>query len=381
MGAICHGLLFIAMLIVGHQYAIAGELLAPTSNLMLGLPRGDVAAGSKQQLELGRMLYFDTRLSRDRTVGCVSCHDPTQAFTDGRPVSIGTDHLRGTRNAPSLINVAYAASLMWDGRRATLEEQVAGPFTNVREHALETPEQLLRTILASEDYRWELAAAFPDALDHWEPSHLFRALASYLRTLRAGDSRFDRYYFGGIRTALSEPERRGFELFRGRALCAQCHTIHDDSALFTDNDFHRVTSSNITTANLAADTRKIMAIPAASLDAAISADPVLSALGRFLVTRNPRDIGKYRTPSLRNVALTAPYMHDGSVKTLAEAVDLELYYRSNELGRPIILTPLERDDLVGFLRTLTSSCVEQRSCPFSNDEALSTRPSTRPQER
>jgi cytochrome c peroxidase len=330
----------------------------------LGLPPiQTVDSASPALVELGRRLFGDTRLSRDGTVSCATCHDAVRAFTDGKAVSVGVGGASGTRNAPSLINVTYATSLFWDGRRATLEAQVADPFTNAREHGLASEEDIVARVTSRDEYRALLGRVFPGESAPLQPRQLFRALAAYLRTLRAGDSAFDRYYYAGDKAALDEPARRGLELFRGSAGCSQCHTVGAEGALFTDDKFHRV---GIGTREIAAKlpelTRRVHDLDAAQVNALV-ADPNISALGRFLVTKDPRDIGKYKTPSLRNVALTAPYMHDGRVATLREAVDYEIYYRSNELERAISVTPAEREDLVAFLRALTSSCVGQATCP------------------
>jgi cytochrome c peroxidase len=316
------------------------------------------------RIELGRKLFTDKTLSRDGSISCASCHDPKRVFSDGKAVSAGVAGAPGTRNAPSLINVAYATSLFWDGRRTTLESQVADPFTNAREHGLADQQALMARVLRGADYRSLLVQAYPEDTANWRPGHLFRALAAYLRGIRAGDSAFDRYYYAGDQAALDEPARRGFELFRGRGGCTQCHTIGPDSALLTDYDFH---GAGIAKPDIGPQlpelTQRLIALTPEQIDAVVVADPSVSALGRFLVTKDPRDIGKYKTPSLRNVALTAPYMHDGSVATLREAVGYEIYYRGRSASRTSTLTLLDRDDLVAFLNALTSSCVIAKSCP------------------
>jgi cytochrome c peroxidase len=181
------------------------------------------------------------------------------------------------------------------------------------------------------------------------------ALAAFERTLLVGDSPFDRYLYGGDGKALSATAVRGLELFRGRAQCAKCHLIGEHEALLTDNLYHSVgVGLRWVQPHLAQATTRIVRETPAVLDQLIGADAEVAALGRFVVTKQPRDIGSFRTPSLRNVALTAPYMHDGSTATLEEALELELYYRSVELQKPLILTPAEKADLVAFLRSLTS---------------------------
>jgi cytochrome c peroxidase len=335
------------------------------TNPLLGLPALPVAeAVPAARIELGRKLFNDKTLSRDGSVSCASCHDPKRAFSDGKAVSTGIGGASGTRNAPSLLNVAYATSLFWDGRRTSLEQQVADPFTNAREFGLADQQELIARVLRSREYRALLAQAFPESAENWRPEHLFGALAAYLRGLRAGDSAFDRYYYAGDQSALEEPARRGLQLFKGRAGCSECHSIGSEGALFTDHGFHGAGLGTPEVApRLPELTKQVYDLTAAQIDAIVVADRSISALGRFLVTKDPRDIGKYKTPSLRNVALTAPYMHDGSASTLREAVDYEIYYRGRASNRPPTLTLLDRDDLVAFLNALTSSCVMAENCP------------------
>lgn len=189
------------------------------------------------------------------------------------------------------------------------------------------------------------------------PAHVGQALAAYERTLVAGNSPFDRYAYGHDKTALTPSAVRGLELFRGRANCVACHSIDATSALFTDNRFHSLSVGMAGLSDrLPALTTAIARAKEAggSLDRLVLDAQDVANLGRFVHTLEPADIGKFRTPSLRNAALTAPYMHDGSVATLREAVELEIYYRGAEAGRPLVLTPREKDDLVAFLEALTS---------------------------
>lgn len=200
-------------------------------------------------------------------------------------------------------------------------------------------------------------AAFPVLPGAIGLPQVSQALASFERTLVAGTSPFDRYAYAGVRSALSAAAVRGLALFNGDARCATCHVIAARSAIFSDDRFHSVSGGlRPLGPRLSSLTRRVMQDRerGAKLDQSVLSDAELAQLGRFLVTLDPRDIGKFRTPGLRNVARTAPYMHDGSVATLAEAVELELYYRSVDTGRPMILTPGEKDDLVEFLKALNS---------------------------
>jgi cytochrome c peroxidase len=313
---------------------------------------------------LGNALFVDKQLSRDGSISCASCHDAQQAFTDGKSVPQGVGGRSGTRHAPSLFNVGYAKILTSDGRRTTLESQVADPFTNPQEHGLANQEDLLARVVSRNEYRALLGAAFPNRASVWRPQHLFDALAAYLRVLRAGDSSFDQYYYGQDPTALDASAIRGLKVFRGSAGCSQCHRVGRDDALFTDDEFH---GGGVGVHDIAARlhelTKKALALTQEEISERVTSDRELAALGRFLVTHNPQDIGKYKTPSLRNVALTGPYMHDGSIATLKDAIEYEIYYRGIELGRPLLVTPSERSDLLAFLLALTSPCIALKTCP------------------
>jgi len=310
-------------------------------------------------IALGQRLFFDQRLSIDGARSCASCHVPNQFFSDGIRVSKGVGDRLGTRNAPSLLNVAYNTSQFWEGRDPTLESQATRPLTNPREMGMPDEAAVLDVIEQDARYVKEFQRAF-GATDGTAASieRVAQALAAYQRTLNAGDSAFDRYAFGGDKKALSASAVRGLNLFRGEARCATCHTIERDHALFTDNEFHALSvgmeriGGHLAQLTTQLASQKLKGVP---LDQIILSNDDFAELGRFAVTLDPKDIGKFRTPSLRNVAETGPYMHDGSVPTLLQAVDYEVYYRSNEQGRPLLLTPMERQDLIAFLEALTTS--------------------------
>lgn len=302
-------------------------------------------------VRLGQRLFFDSGLSADGSISCATCHQPEHAFTDAKPVAEGIAGRRGTRNTPSLIGVGERPSLTWDGRETQLEAQVLRPFTHAREQGLSDAAALVAKLSGVPSYRADFATAFGDGKIDRE--RIAAALAAYLRTLTADDSAYDRFARGDS-LALSESARRGLQLFRGPAGCAECHRVEGSRASFTDDSFHRVgVGLPAITSRLPELTQRVAALPAAELDAKILDEPELAALGRFLVTRDPRDIGAYRTPSLRNVAVTGPYMHDGSVATLREAVNLEVYYRMQERGRPMAINVTDQSDLVEFLQALT----------------------------
>jgi cytochrome c peroxidase len=278
---------------------------------------------SEARIELGRALFFDPLLSADGTLSCASCHQPGRYFTNGHEQSVGVGGREGGRNVPSVLNAAYGRSFFWDGRAATLEEQTLEPIRSELELGLDL-DTLVRRLSAAERYRTGFQQAFDDA--PITPERVSRALASYLRTLRSGDAPIDRFLYGDS-SALSPDARRGFRLFVGRANCGVCHTI----PLFTDHAFHNTGVSWG------------------------SADQ-----GRFTVTADGADRGAFKTPSLRNVAETAPYMHDGSVASLEDVI--AHYERGgvanpwlDEEIRPIELSPAEKRQLIAFLRSLTGS--------------------------
>jgi cytochrome c peroxidase len=312
---------------------------------------------SPTAVSLGKKLFFDTRLSRDGTISCASCHQPDRAFADGSAVAQGVDSKRGTRNTPSLLNVAFNTSLFWDGRRLTLESQALDPFVNLSEHGFASHEQVLEIVRRDSAYVDAFSDAFAVKAAEIAEAHVAIAISSFERTLVAGDAPFDRHAFRQEQGALSESAKRGLALFRGSAGCYECHTIGDDNALFTDNSFHLSAAAlrKLSGSDLSSLTSRAASAQRSDSVSTLMSEPDIAALGRFNVTLKPSDIGKFRTPSLRNVALTAPYMHDGSIATLEEAVAVELYNRST-LGRHrVIVTPQERSDIVDFLLALTSS--------------------------
>lgn len=326
--------------------------------LPLGLPPVSVPPNNLQSAEkiaIGKALFHDRRLSADGKVSCATCHKPDHAFTDGLPVAVGAYGRKGTRNTPSLLNVAYLTSLFWDGRRTQLEEQAKDPFVNQREHGHADHNTVVRIVQGDDRYVEAFRRIFGVQTADIDMRHIGDAIASFERSLLSGNSPFDRYFYGSNKQAMSPQAVHGLEVFQGRARCVTCHTIGAREALFTDNQFHRIgVGFDRIVPRLGALAKKITDTPAAELDALVVGDPEISALGRYVVTGRVADVAKFRTPSLRNVALTAPYMHDGSVATLQEAIEQEIYYRSAESGRPLVLTSEEKAALIAFLSALTT---------------------------
>ena len=269
---------------------------------------------------------------------------------------MGSNGRQGTRNAPSLLDVAQQRTLFWDGRSTSLESQSLDPLLNPAEHGLADEADLLARVRSNDSYAGAFRALWGVSRDGITTQHIAQAIAAYERTLVSGATPFDRFREGNT-AALPAAARRGWQLFNEQAQCARCHLPEGARPLFTDHQFHSLAIG------IRSIERKLPALverlvqlhkDGRAFDRALSADADIAALGRFAVTLDPADIGKFKTPGLRNVALTAPYMHDGSVATLAEAVDLEVYYRGTLDGKPLILTPSEREDLVAFLHSLTS---------------------------
>ena len=344
----------------------AGLLAQPRSLHQVGVPvdatRLAIPADNPQtagKIALGQKLFFDGRLSADGTVACSTCHDPTRAFTDGKPTSIGIKGGVGQRNAPTVLNALYNKTQFWDGRVTTLEEQAALPIVNAVEMGQPTLDVAVARIAAIDEYRRAFRQVFgrpPNGTD------LVRAIASYERTLISFDSPFD-HFIGGDGNAIDDAAKRGWELFNTRGRCNKCHALTEkerDVTNFTDNDFHNIGIIKHNVVALARQAEQLIKSgnTAAIDQAAIQTD--MSALGRFLVTKKEPQIAAFKTPNLRNVLLTGPYFHDGSQETLWDVSDhynkgagLQNPYLDEDI-QPLALSEGDIDDLVAFLASLTS---------------------------
>lgn len=287
-------------------------LLSIPLGLDLYLPVPEDNPITRQNLVLGRQLFFDRRLSRDETVSCSTCHNPNRAFSTPVPLAVGVGGRQGRRNAPALINRGYGQAFFWDGRVPSLEEQVLKPIQDPNEMDLTLDEASVRV--------------------HLDPRTISRALASYVRGILSGDSPYDRF-LNGARSALSAEQSAGLSVFRGKGNCTACHVGPN----LTDEQFH----------NTGVSWR----------------DGRIVDEGRFAISRNPRDHGAFKTPTLREIARTAPYMHDGSMATLEAVID---FYSDggrpnasldSEI-RPRHFTPEERHALVAFLKSLNGRVTE-----------------------
>jgi cytochrome c peroxidase len=288
---------------------------------------------SPQKAELGRLLYFDPRLSADGAVSCASCHEPKFAFTDGAAVSTGIKGQKGGRSAPTIINHAYSLAQFWDGRAATLELQAVGPMANSIEMG-NTHEGVVKTLKAIPGYRVLFARAF--GTEDFTIDQAAKAIATFERTILSGNAPYDRYKAGN-KSAMTLQQIHGMSVFLDKAKCDQCH----EGVNFTSNMY----------ANLGVGT-----------------DKPQPDEGRYLVTKDPKDWGAFKTPTLREIEHTAPYMHDGSLKTLEEVVD---FYDKGGIAntnkddriKKLNLTDTDKKDLVAFLKALSGEGWQQIKPP------------------
>jgi cytochrome c peroxidase len=318
----------------------AGSPIVPAGKTIqikapLGLPPVPIPADNPPTAEtiaLGRRLYYDPQLSLDGTISCASCHAPQFAFSDEHSVSIGVGRKTGTRHSPTVINSAYNLLQFWDGRAASLEEQATGPMANPVEMA-HSLDGVVKRLQADPVYLGLFKKAW--GTEKITIDLVAKSIASFERTVVAGDSPFDRFYYGHDKKALSPAAQRGLKLFTDpkKANCEVCHTIGTTSALFTDNKFHNL-----------------------GIGADIQGN--LNDVGRFAQTKKDSDMGCFKTPTLRNLNHRSPYMHDGSFPSVKDAL---AHYigggnKNDHLDKEIhaidFLTFDERDDLLQFLDSL-----------------------------
>jgi cytochrome c peroxidase len=286
------------------------------------------------KIELGKMLFFDPRLSISGELSCATCHDPDLGYSNAAPVAVGHQHALGGRNAPTVLNAAYATTQFWDGREPDLEGQAGGPMTAGVEMA-GIPEEIVQKLNKIPEYRKLSMTAFGGYLSFM---NIRKAIATFERTILAGNSPFDKYYYGGEKDALSAAALRGKKIFDdpNKGNCKKCHTYTKTDGYFSDNQFHNV---------------------------GIGFDKELKKgeeydLGRYLVTDKREDKGRFRTPTLRNITQTAPYYHDGRTYSLEEATVICLNGIPNKNLDPEYkvkrkLSKQEIADVVEFMKSLT----------------------------
>lgn len=298
----------------------------------LGLPSVPIPTDqpfSPRLVELGRAMFFDKNLSSTGEVSCSTCHDPEKFFVDGKVLGEGVHDRSTRRNVPTILNAAFRTPLMWDGNPTTLEQQVKYPLTGFAELNLRSYDELVGYIRSRPDYVEVFRSEMGVEAGEIRREHFAQAISAFERTLVSGNSPFDRYYYGGEKEALGAAALRGLDLFTGKAGCANCHLIGDDHALFADAKFHTLGIGWVAEKKAYAD------------------------LGVGTVS-NQDYVGRFFTPSLRNVAETAPYMHDGSVATLEDAV--RVHFGGPEpdpLIPDVELSPAEIADLVALMSSLT----------------------------
>lgn len=277
----------------------------------------------QSKVKLGEQLYFDGRLSQNGAISCAFCHTPGLGFADPKQVSIGVGGKKGGRQAPTVYNTAFNPVQFWDGRAGSLEEQAIGPIVNPVEMA-ETHENVVAKLSKIKGYVTQFQKVFGTGVSM---QGIAEAIAAYERTIISTNSAFDKYYLGD-KAAMNQEAQRGMVLFKGKARCILCH----NGSNFTDNQFHN------------------LGVP--------QVGPMKEDLGRYHVTRRPEDKAAFKTPTLRSIIETAPYMHDGAFKTLEEVVDfLDQGGGKNPnlspLMKPLGLKAQEKTDLIAFLKALT----------------------------
>ena len=349
----------------------AANLVLNAQREISGLPKLDSDTRNnltKEKIKLGRLLFFDRRMSHNNTFSCAMCHIPEQGFTSNElETAVGIEGRTVRRNAPTLYNIGHAKLFFHDARENSLERQIWGPLLAKNEMANPSPGYLLNKINAIGDYRKLFAEVFDEDLANM--TNIGEALAAYQLSLRSANSAFDRWFFSKDEHAVSSDTKAGFRIFTGKAGCSSCHTLAQDHALFTDNKLHNTGIGYQRSMAKAPARKKVLVAPGTWIDVDMSsiADSVETPpndLGYYEITEIPSDRWKYKTPTLRNIALTSPYMHDGSLSTLMDVV--EFYDRggiSNELLDPLIrplgLTQQEKLQLVNFLKSLTGDNIDE----------------------
>jgi len=313
------------------MFAADPALQVPLGLLPIQFPKDNPYTPEKR--ELGRLLYYDTRLSADGTVSCASCHAPEHAFTDNKAVSSGIKAQLGGRSAPTVFNRAYSLAQFWDGRAKSLEDQAGGPMANAIEMG-NTHEAVVNALRGIAGYRTMFKKVFGS--EEFGIEEVTKAIATYERTVLSGNSPYDRYKAGN-KKALTASQVRGMDVYFNKAKCDQCH----EGINLTTNAYHNL---------------------------GVGTDKPNPDEGRFVVTKSPADWGAFKTPTLREIARTAPYMHDGSLATLADVVE---YYDKGGLAnknldermKPLKLSAQEKQDLVEFLKGLNGEGWQAKLVP------------------
>ena len=308
----------------GVSYIVVeGKKVPDIGPLPTSVPIPATNLNYKSKIKLGEQLYFDGRLSQNGAISCAFCHTPGLGFADPKQVSIGVGGKKGGRQAPTVYNTAFNPVQFWDGRAGSLEEQAIGPIINPVEMA-ESHENVVSKLSKIKGYVNQFQKVFGAGVSM---QGIAEAIAAYERTIISTNSAFDKYVLGD-KAAMSKEAQRGMDLFKGKARCILCH----NGPNFTDNQFHN------------------LGVP--------QVGPMKEDLGRYYVTRRPEDTGAFKTPTLRSIIETAPYMHDGAFRTLEEVVDFlnqggGKNSHLSPLIKPLGLGAQEKSDLLAFLKALT----------------------------
>ena len=312
-----------------NAFQMAAPLGLDLQSASYNVPKDNPLTEAK--IKLGKRLFFEKALSADGLLACASCHVPDKGFSDPQQFSVGIRGQKGTRQAPAALNRVFSRKQFWDGRAASLEEQALGPVTNPIEMGNPDMKGTIARLQKDAGYLAEFKQAFPDEAEPISERTVSRALASFERTIMTGNSAYDRFTQRDDKSAMSEAALRGYQLFLGKAGCASCHVGFN----FTDESYHNL--------GTATGTKK-------------------PDLGRFAVSKLDGHQSAFKTPTLREVANTAPYMHDGSFKTLEEVV--AFYNQGGRLNpslspkiKPLGLTAQEQKDLIEFLKALSGEVV------------------------
>ena len=351
--------------------AVAALSTAASAPVPKSLPRGvspvlyelAVPAGSEptpEKVALGEKLFNDKRISVNDKVSCATCHDPDKGFVDHKPLAEGVaaPAKRTQRNSPTVLNAMFNAVQFWDGRAPSLEEQAKLPILNPIEMGQKSSDDVVNKLRGIAEYRTAFQQVFGHELTY---DDVAGAIAAFERTQYAGDAPFDRFVAGDEK-AIDDSARRGWGLFNGKGRCNNCHAFSTVSPLFSDQKFHNIGIAAHKTDFIGLARKATAIVRGGDLkqidELAIQTD--LSELGRFLVTKSSNDIGAFKTPGLRNIAITSPYMHDGSFATLWDVMD---HYNKGGVPNPNLdggmqrlgLTEAEIDDMVSFMASLTST--------------------------
>lgn len=355
-------LIFLCVLIPAHGMADSLTVAPPLGLPALPVPEANPLTQAK--VDLGRRLFMDRRLSHNNTMSCAMCHVPEQGFTShDLGTAIGMEGRSLRRNSPTILNVGYNRSLFHEGRELHLEDQVWGPLLTKVEMDMPSIGYVVEKVRQLPEYRGLFEAAFGGPVN---AERIGQALASWQRTMVSGNSRFDRWFYGGEKDALNDREQLGFQVFMGKGRCATCHLVGEKSALFTDHKFHNTGLGWERTMFPERSSYKVQLAPGIFVQVLGSLlksfEPPQPDVGRYEVTIDPKDRWAYKTPILRNVDLTRPYMHDGSLSTLEDVV--EFYDKGgidNEskspLLQPLRLDAAEKAALVAFMKSLTGDNV------------------------